>query len=92
MKLLLANAGANLVEYRRMFSMNEREVELFTGLVPKRQFLMKTAAVSRVLNVSLDPVAFWEYANSPYENERRREAIERYGEEEGLRVLAGVAR
>ena len=92
MKLLLANAGANLAEYRRMFSMNEREIEMFTGLAPKRQFLMKTAAESRVLNVSLDPVAFWEYANSPYENERRREAIGRSGEEEGLRILAGVAR
>jgi hypothetical protein len=45
-----------------------------------------------VLNVNLDPTAYWQYTNSPYDNERRREAIEAYGFEEGLKVLAAQAK
>jgi type IV secretion/conjugal transfer VirB4 family ATPase len=88
MKLLLANPGANLSEYQKMFGLNAREVELFSALIPKRQFLMKTPTASKVLNVDLDPRAFWEYANSPLENQRRQEAVAKLGAEEGLRILA----
>jgi hypothetical protein len=45
-----------------------------------------------VLNVNLDPNAYWQYTNSPYDNERRRRAIEQHGLEEGLKVLAAQAK
>jgi hypothetical protein len=61
---------------------------LFSGLVPKRQFLMKTDQRAKVLNVDLDQRAYWEYTNSPYDNERRDAAIAEYGFEKGLEVLA----
>lgn len=41
-KILLANPGADLAAYQRMFRLNEREGELFASLIPKRQFLVKT--------------------------------------------------
>jgi type IV secretion system protein VirB4 len=91
-KILLANPGADLAAYQHMFHLNEREAELFSALIPKRQFLVKTAQRSKVLNVNLDPRAYWEYTNSPYDNERRREAIERHGFEEGMKVLAAQVR
>jgi type IV secretion system protein VirB4 len=91
-KILLANPGADLAAYQRMFHLNEREVELFSCLVSKRQFLMKTAQRSKVLNVHLDPSAYWQYTNSPYDNERRRQAIEEHGFEEGLKALAAQAK
>lgn len=47
-----------------MFKLNTREMELFMALRPKRQFLLKTAHGSKVLNLTLDPVAFHEYANA----------------------------
>lgn len=87
-KILLANAGADHATYQRMFHLNEREVELFASLTPKRQFLVKTEHRSKVLNVNLDPRAYWQYTNSPYDNERRRAAIAAHGFEEGLEVLA----
>jgi len=37
-------------------------------------------------DVNLDPNAYWQYTNSPYDNERRRHAIERHGFEDGLKV------
>jgi type IV secretion system protein VirB4 len=90
-KLLLANPGADLGNYGRMFRLNERELQVFSELIPKRQFLLKTASRSKVLNVHLDPRAYWEYANSPRENERRRLALEEHGVEEGLKILAAQA-
>jgi type IV secretion/conjugal transfer VirB4 family ATPase len=91
-KILLANPGADLASYQRMFRLNERETELFSELIPKRQFLVKSAARAKVLNVNLDPHAYWQYTNSPYDNERRRQATEQHGVEEGLKVLAAQAR
>jgi type IV secretion system protein VirB4 len=90
-KLLLANPGADLASYGKMFRLNARELELFSELIPKRQLLLKTATRSKVLNVHLDPRAYWEYANSPRENERRRRVLEQHGLEEGLKVLAAQA-
>jgi type IV secretion system protein TrbE len=91
-KILLANPGADLASYQQMFRLNEREVELFSALIPKRQFLWKTANRAKVLNVNLDPHAYWEYTNSPYDHERRRRAAEEFGPEEGLQVLVAQAR
>jgi type IV secretion system protein TrbE len=91
-KILLANPGADQATYQRLFKLNEREATLFTTLIPKRQFLWKTAERSKVLNVNLDPTAYWQYTNSPYDNERRQNAIEQYGFEEGIRVLAAQAK
>lgn len=90
-KILLANPGADHAAYQRMFHLNDREVELFASLIPKRQFLVKTEQRSKVLNVSLDRRAYWEYANSPFDNERRDAAIAAHGVEKGLEVLAAQA-
>ena len=45
-----------------------------------------------MLNVNLDPHAYWEYTNSPCDNELRRAATERHGVEESLKILAAQAR
>ena len=91
-KILLANPGADLASYQRMFKLNEREVELFSGLIPKRQFLVKAASRAKVLNVNLDPHAYWEYTNSPYDNALREQVIREHGFEEGLKTLAAQGR
>lgn len=87
-KILLANPGADQTAYQRMFRLNDREVELFSALTPKRQFLLKTDQRAKVLNVDLDPLAYWQYTNSPYDNERRNAAFAEHGFEKGLEVLA----
>lgn len=90
-KILLASPGADLVEYRRVFRLNDKEVELYAGLIPKRQFLLKTDRGSKVLNVHLDSRALAEYANSPFENARREEAIAAHGYEAGMESLQGAS-
>lgn len=90
--ILLANPGADRESYQRMFHLNEREVEIFAGLIPKRQILVKRASGSKLLNVDLDPQALWQYANDPASNARRTAAFEEHGFERGLEVLASEAR
>jgi type IV secretion system protein VirB4 len=90
-KLLLANPGADLASYAEMFKLNERELERFAALVPKRQFLLKTPTRSAVLNVELDSAAYWTYTNSPFDNARRDAAFAAHGQAEGLQVLAAEA-
>jgi type IV secretion system protein VirB4 len=91
MKLLLANPGADLPSYAEMFKLNERELERFAALIPKRQFVLKTPTRSAVLNVELDPAAYWTYTNSPFDNARRDAAIAVHGQAKGLQVLAAEA-
>lgn len=90
-KILLANPGADHAAYQRMFHLNDREVELFAGLRPKGQFLLKTEQRAKVLSVDLDPSAYWQYTNSPYDNELRDAAFAEHGFEKGLAVLAAQA-
>jgi type IV secretion system protein VirB4 len=90
-KILLANPGADHAAYQTMFHLNEKEVELFSRLTPKRQFLLKTEARAKVLNVDLDPRAYWQYTNSPYDNQRRETVLAEHGFEAGFDVLAGEA-
>jgi hypothetical protein len=58
-----------------MVHLNKKEVAFFSELIPKRQFLVKAETRAKVLSVDLDRREFWEYTNSPYDNERRQAAM-----------------
>jgi type IV secretion/conjugal transfer VirB4 family ATPase len=88
-KIFLANPDMDRDLYRRQFHLNETEVELISGLIPKQQFLIKTPELAKVANLSVDAKSYWLYTNDPYDNTKRREAFETYGFERGLEVLAG---
>lgn len=89
-KIFLANPDMDRDLYRRQFHLNETEVELIAGLLPKQQFLIKTPDAAKVANLHVDPKSYWLYTNDPYDNQKRKEAFDRYGFEEGLAVLAGA--
>jgi len=91
-KIFLANPDMDRDLYRRQFHLNENEVELIAGLIPKQQFLIKTPELAKVANLTVDPKSYWLYTNDPYDNRKRKEAFEKYGFEKGLDVLAGGAR
>jgi type IV secretion system protein TrbE len=91
-KIFLANPDMDRDLYGRQFHLNENEVELIATLVPKRQFLIKTPELAKVLNLTVDPKSYWLYTNDPYDNRRRKEAFETHGFEKGLEVLAGEGR
>jgi type IV secretion system protein TrbE len=89
-KLFLANPDMDQELYRKQFHLNETEISLIAGLLPKQQFLIKTPELAKVANLHVDRRSYWLYTNDPYDNRKRQEAFETYGFEKGLDVLAGA--
>jgi len=89
-KIFLANPDMDRDLYRRQFHLNENEVELIAGLIPKQQFLIKTPELAKVANLTVDAKSYWLYTNDPYDNKKRKQAFEQYGFEKGLEILAGT--
>ena len=78
--------------YRNQFHLNDKEIELISTLVPRRQFLIKNHDIAKVANLDVDPKSYWLYTNDPFDNRKRAEAFEKYGFERGLGILAGDPR
>src|SRR5713101_636224 len=89
-KIFLANPVLDCELDRRHFHLNEQEVELIAGLIPKQQFLLKTPELAKVANLTVDRKSYWLYTNDPYDNRKRQEAFEKHGFEKGLEALAEV--
>ena len=87
-KMFLSNPGMDRELYRELFHLNETEARLIEALTPKRQILVKRPDAAKVLNLDVAPVSYWLYTNDPFDNQRRREALQQFGFEEGLRRLA----
>lgn len=88
-KIFLANPDMDRELYRTQFHLNETEIDVITGLIPKRQFLIKNHEIAKVVNLEVDPKSYWVYTNDPFDNQKRAQAFEEYGFEKGLEVLAG---
>ena len=87
-KMFFANPGMDRLAYREMFHLNATEADLIAGLVPKQQLLIKRPDFSKVVNLNVDSMGYWLYTSNPYDNQRRREACEKYGFADGLNELA----
>lgn len=87
-QIFLANPRMNREMYQQAFHLNDREVELIAGLVPKKELLVKRPDHSKVLRLDVDRKEYWIYTNSPSDTQRQRDAFERFGFEEGLEQLA----
>lgn len=86
-KIFLPNPDMDRDLYRRQFHLNQNEIERVTNLVPKRQFLIKTPDLAKIVNLDVDPRSYWLYTNDPYDNKKRREVFDAYGFEKGLELL-----
>ncbi len=87
-KMFLANPDMDQELYRNHFHLNETEIGLIAGLVPKRQFLIKNHEIAKVANLEVDAKSYWLYTNDPFDNRKRAEAFAKHGFEKGLEVLA----
>ena len=87
-KIFLANPGMDRQLYRNTFHLNETESNRIAELVPKQQILVKRPDRSKVLNLNVDRIGYWLYTNSPYDNQRKREAFATYGLDRGLEILS----
>lgn len=90
-KLFLSNPALNRRHYADLFQLNDTELDLLTGLVPRQQTLLKRPDVTRVLTLTVDPKSYWIYTNTPVDNERVAAAFKQYGFEAGLDHLAPSA-
>ena len=86
--MFLANPDIDQKIYREMFHLNGTEAELIARLIPKRQILIKRPELSKVVNLRVGPRDYWLYTSNPFDRDRRQEAFERHGFEQGLKVLA----
>jgi type IV secretion system protein VirB4 len=87
-QMFLANPGMDQKVYRDLFHLNETEAARIAALVPKREILIKRPEFSKVVSLNVDPKGYWLYTSNPYDREKKREAFERYGFEQGLEILA----
>jgi type IV secretion system protein TrbE len=56
-KIFLANPGLDRQAYRELFGLNDTEVDLVAGLIPRQQFLLKQRRLAKVLNLHVEPEA-----------------------------------
>jgi type IV secretion system protein TrbE len=90
-KLLLANPALDRRQYTELFQLNEMELDLLTGLIPRQQILLKRADLAKVLTLTVDPKSYWIYTNTPIDNARVAETFREFGFEAGLDRLAASA-
>ena len=90
-KLLLANPALDRRQYAELFQLNEMELDLLAGLIPRQQILLKRPDLTKVLTLTVDPKSYWIYTNTPVDNERLAELSSRYGFEAGLERLVASA-
>ena len=86
--IFLANPGMDRALYQDIFHLNATESQIIADLIPKKQALIKRPDMARVVNLNVDDTGYWLYTNSPFDNQRKREAIRQYGLRRGLQVLA----
>jgi type IV secretory pathway VirB4 component len=90
-KLLLANPALDRARYAELFRLNDLELDLLTGLIARRQLLLKRPDVAKVLTLNVDPRSYWLYTNTPADNERVAAIFQEHGFEAGLDRLAASA-
>ena len=76
-KLLLANPALDRRQYAELFQLNEMELDLLTGLMPRQQMLLKRPDLAKVLTLAVDPKSYWIYTNTPIDNDAGRRGVSR---------------
>lgn len=90
-RLLLANPSLDRRQYGELFQMNDMELDLLSGLVPRQQILLKRSNLAKVLTLRVDPKSYWIYTNTPIDNERVAAIFREYGFADGIDRLAASA-
>ena len=90
-KLLLANPALDRRSYADLFQLNDMELDLLTGLIPRQQVLLKRQDLAKVLTLTVDPKSYWIYTNTPIDNARVAETFREFGFAAGLDRLVASA-
>jgi type IV secretion system protein VirB4 len=90
--IFLANPRMDKRQYQDIFHLNETEANLIASLTPKKQLLIKRPDMAKVVQLNVADKDYWIYTNSPYDNDKKRQAFERLGFEGGLDFLGAPTR
>lgn len=74
-KCFLASPDIDVARARELFHLNDIEARRITELIPRRQFLLKRPGAAKVLELHVDPRAYWLYTNTPIDNHRLQRAM-----------------
>jgi type IV secretion system protein VirB4 len=75
-KVFLANPDLDAERARDLFHLNQVEAARIMDLQPRRQFLLKRPDAAKVLELTVDPRAYWIYTNTPLDNDRLQQALQ----------------
>ncbi len=75
-KCFLASPDIDVARAKELFHLNDAEARRIVELVPRRQFLLKRPGAAKVLELHVDPRAYWLYTNTPVDNARLQHALE----------------
>lgn len=87
-KIFMANPDIDVPLYRDAFHLNDTELDLLAGLVPKRDLLVKNQQGSKKVRLDVDSFSYWMATNTPKDNGERQRYFERFGVQNGLSQLA----
>jgi type IV secretion system protein TrbE len=73
-KCFLANPELDIARAQDLFHLNDTEAHRIVDLQPRRQFLLKRPDAAKVLELTVDPRAYWIYTNTPLDNDRLEHA------------------
>ena len=60
---------------------------MISGLIPKRQILIKRTNGSKIVNLSVSPKDYWLFTSDPNDRQLRDETFAKHGFTEGLEIL-----
>ena len=86
-KLFLANPDLPS-SVADVFHLNDQEVELIRGLLPKREMYLRRSDEFAVLRLEVDKESYWLYTSSAVDAEKRAQAVEEHGLVRGIELLA----
>lgn len=75
-KCFLASPDIDVTRAKELFHLNDTEARRIAELVPRRQFLLKRPGAAKVLELHVDPRAYWLYTNTPVDNARLQHALQ----------------
>lgn len=90
-KLLLANPSLDRRQCAELFQLNQMELDLLAGLLPRQQILLKRPSLTKILTLTVDPRSYWLYTNTPVDNQRVSAMFNEFGFSGGLDRLAASA-
>jgi type IV secretion/conjugal transfer VirB4 family ATPase len=90
--IFLANPRLDRHQYAEFFKLNETELDLIAGLIPKQEMLIKRPDLSKVVELNVSAKDYWLFTNNAVDNDVKRRAFEKLGLERGLDYLENQQR